>query len=62
MVAPTEPPEPKLQPQIFGGQRRPLGRRRGPRGQRARDGVQLNFDQAEIRDVIKVILGDILAP
>ena len=28
--------------------------------QRSADGVQLNFEQAEIRDVIKVILGDIL--
>ncbi|HEX6013680.1 MAG TPA: type II secretion system secretin GspD [Geminicoccaceae bacterium] len=28
--------------------------------QRSAEGVQLNFDQAEIRDVVKVILGDIL--
>ena len=28
--------------------------------QRSAEGVQLNFEQAEIRDVIKVILGDIL--
>jgi general secretion pathway protein D len=28
--------------------------------QRSADGVQLNFEQAEIRDVVKVILGDIL--
>ena len=32
----------------------------GAAAQRSAEGVQLNFDQAEIRDVIKVILGDIL--
>ena len=61
MVAPTEPPEPKLQPQIFGGQQPTPRAALGASGvQRSADGVQLNFDQAEIRDVIKVILGDIL--
>ena len=52
-------PEPKLQAQIYPG--RPTARRpQAGAAQRSADGVQLNFDQAEIRDVIKVILGDIL--
>ena len=36
-----------------------LARRREP-AQRSANGVQLNFDQAEIRDVVRVILGDTL--
>jgi general secretion pathway protein D len=53
-------PEPPLQPQIFPG--RATGRPgRGTAGvQRSAEGVQLNFDGAEIREVAKVILGDIL--
>ena len=57
----SKPPEAPLQAQIY---RRSHRRRPAPRHRRARSaapsGVQLNFEQAEIRDVIKVILGDIL--
>ncbi len=52
-------PEPKLQAQIYPG--RPVGPRpQAGAAQRSANGVQLDFDQAEIRDVIKVILGDTL--
>lgn len=56
-AAPSEPP---LQAQVYTG--RPPGARPplAQAVQRSSEGVQLNFDQAEIRDVIKVILGDIL--
>lgn len=55
----VQPPEPKLQAQIFPG--RPGGTRPpAAAAQRSGEGVQLNFEQAEIRDVIKVILGDLL--
>jgi general secretion pathway protein D len=59
-IGPQQVPEAPLQPQIFGG--RTVGPRAAATGgaQRGADGVQLNFEQAEIRDVIKVILGDIL--
>ncbi len=55
----AQPPEPKLQTQIYPG--RPAGARPpAATAQRSGEGVQLNFEQAEIRDVIKVILGDLL--
>jgi general secretion pathway protein D len=55
--AATEGPRPNAQ--IYRGR----GVARRPQAgavQRSSEGVQLNFDQAEVRDVIKVILGDIL--
>ena len=58
-TATTTPPEPRLQPQVYEG-RPEAGRPAVAAAQRAGDGVQLNFEQAEIRDVIKVILGDTL--
>jgi general secretion pathway protein D len=59
-IGPQQAPEPPLQPQIYRG--RPVTPQRPATGgaQRSADGVQLNFEQAEIRDVVKVILGDIL--
>lgn len=54
----SKPAEPRVQAQIFPG--RPNVVRPVASAQRSGDGVQLNFEQAEIRDVIKVILGDIL--
>ncbi len=59
-IGPQRPPEPPLQAQIYGG--RSVTSQRAVTGgaQRSAEGVQLNFEQAEIRDVIKVILGDIL--
>ena len=59
-VGPAAAAEAPLQPQIYGG--RAIAPQRPPAAaaQRSADGVQLNFEQAEIRDVIKVILGDIL--
>ena len=55
----TQSPEPKLQPQIFPG-RQSAPRPPAARAERSGEGVQLNFEQAEIRDVVKVILGDLL--
>lgn len=55
-------PEPELQRQVFPG--RGAAGRRSPgiaQAERSSDGVQLNFDRAEIREVARVILGDILA-
>jgi general secretion pathway protein D len=59
-VGPVQPVEAPLQAQIYGG--RTIAAQRPATGgaQRTADGVQLNFEQAEIRDVIKVILGDII--
>jgi general secretion pathway protein D len=58
-TATTTPPEARLQPQIYEG-RPESSRPVAATAQRSGDGVQLNFEQAEIRDVIKVILGDTL--
>ena len=58
-TATTTTPEPRLQPQIYGG-RPDMARAPVATAQRGGDGVQLNFEQAELRDVIKVILGDTL--
>jgi general secretion pathway protein D len=57
----TPPAEPPLQPQIFPG-RTNVPRPGGgiARAQRSADGVQLNFERAQIAEVAKVILGDIL--
>ena len=59
-VGPTQPVEAPLQPQIYGGRAITPQRTASGGAQRSADGVQLNFEQAEIRDVIKVILGDII--
>ena len=59
-VGPVQVPEPELRAQIYGGRPVTTGRAVTGGAQRSADGVQLNFEQAEIRDVIKVILGDIL--
>ena len=58
-IGPQQPPEAELQPQIYTG-RVATARAPGGGAQRSSEGVQLNFEQAEIRDVVKVILGDIL--
>ncbi|MFZ1430408.1 MAG: type II secretion system secretin GspD [Geminicoccaceae bacterium] len=58
-VGRAQPPEPKLQPQIFPG-RQSVPRPPAAGAERSGEGVQLNFEQAEVRDVIKVILGDLL--
>ena len=59
--APGGPNEPPVRAQIFAGQ---AGGRTASSGvaqaEQTEDGVQLNFDRAAIRDVIKVILGDVL--
>jgi general secretion pathway protein D len=56
-----ETPEPPLQAQIYPGRSRPARSTASiAQAQRSDDGVQLNFDRAEIREVAKVILGDIL--
>lgn len=56
----VQPPEPRLQQaQIYPG-RPATARPPVAAAQRSGEGVQLNFEQAEIRDVIKVILGDLL--
>ena len=59
-VGPAPPVEAPLQPQIYGGRQVTPQRSAAAGAQRSADGVQLNFEQAEIRDVIKVILGDIV--
>ena len=58
-VGPAQPEEAPVQAQIYNG-RPPSVRPPAAAAQRSAEGVQLNFDNAEIRDVIKVILGDIL--
>ena len=59
-VGPSQPAEAPLQAQIYGGRTVAAQRPATGGAQRSADGVQLNFEQAEIRDVIKVILGDII--
>ena len=59
-VGPSKPPEAPLQAQIYGGRTVAAQRPATGGAQRSAEGVQLNFEQAEIRDVIKVILGDII--
>ena len=59
-VGPSKPPEAPLQAQIYGGRTVAAQRLATGGAQRSAEGVQLNFEQAEIRDVIKVILGDII--
>ena len=59
-VGPVQPGEAPLQAQIYGGRTVTAQRPATGGAQRTADGVQLNFEQAEIRDVIKVILGDII--
>ena len=58
----VKPAEPPLQAQIYPGRTPTARARQGgtAQAQRTAEGVQLNFDGAEIREVAKVILGDIL--
>lgn len=60
-AAPPVEAEPRLQPQVYGGTGAPL-RRVGAAApvDRSADGVQLNFERADIREVVKVILTDLL--
>ena len=59
-IGPQQEAEPPLQAQIYGGRSVTPQRPATGGAQRSADGVQLNFEQAEIRDVVKVILGDII--
>jgi general secretion pathway protein D len=61
-VGEARPPEAPVQAQIFPGRAPTFRSARGgiAQAQRTAEGVQLNFDGAEIREVAKVILGDIL--
>lgn len=59
-VGPIEATEAPLQPQIYNGRQPTVRPPLTAAVQRSAEGVQLNFDNAEIRDVVKVILGDIL--
>ena len=59
-IGSDQPAEAPMQPQIYGGRSYAPQRIVSGGAQRTADGVQLNFDRAEIREVARVILGDIL--